>query len=523
MEDIFDRYDKLNTIFNDENSDVKKAEQSLFLIETNLNNLQKREKQIGERFFEYKDRFLQASNIDALKTLIANFEHSSKYERIAKANFEENSIGSNILLFMNIGSLVKEVELLESKIQFKEALISQMSKIAKSLEEIERSSNRLQKNPPSEDIKIDALLLNKASLDELQNDMNSLNKFLQNLDLADHPTVQMLVNKTKDWNTLYHTNLETHLNKLLKVENKRISINKKQLMNFVTNKEFFSGASSKTIESLSSLISEINKALIELLTSETSLVERSDDNSISVLKEDLFYDSGLDDNQLGYEKLNQLDQNFKTIMNVHRTIFGSIIKSAPTSSLRSSIDKLSEQFEKDIIKTFTDTLFPLIKTQKDEILAKVPEMEAEFGIDSKLLKETIQNYQVIEMLKESEKKLIEWKDDFFLKIQSIQSNSDPKNNESFYRQIINVIKDLSGYLTIYQQITEKDLERKFLNFETTTLKLIILVIKIVDEKKIPKSQQILNLKSSSFVVIQDLIFSLLSLIQEKYNEKYILQ
>jgi len=58
-----------------------------------------------------------------------------------------------------------------------------------------------------------------------------------------------------------------------------------------------------------------------------------------------------------------------------------------------------------------------------------------------------------------------------------------------------------------------------LNFETTTLKLIILVIKIVDEKKIPKSQQILNLKSSSFVVIQDLIFSLLSLIQEKNSEE----
>lgn len=119
------------------------------------------------------------------------------------------------------------------------------------------------------------------------------------------------------------------------------------------------------------------------------------------------------------------------------------------------------------------------------------------------------------MLKESDKKLIEWKDEFFDKIRSIQSSSDAKNNESFYRQIINVIKDLSGYLPIYQEITEKDLEKKFLNFETTTLKLIILVLKIVDEKKVAKSQQILNLKSSSFVVIQDLIFNLLSLIQEK--------
>jgi len=58
-----------------------------------------------------------------------------------------------------------------------------------------------------------------------------------------------------------------------------------------------------------------------------------------------------------------------------------------------------------------------------------------------------------------------------------------------------------------------------LNFETTTLKLIILVLKIVDEKKVAKSQQILNLKSSSFVVIQDLIFNLLSLIQEKESEE----
>lgn len=79
------------------------------------------------------------------------------------------------------------------------------------------------------------------------------------------------------------------------------------------------------------------------------------------------------------------------------------------------------------------------------------------GIDSKLLKETIKNYQVIEMLKESDRKLIEWKDEFFDKIRSIQSSSDAKNNESFYRQIINVIKDLSGYLPIYQEITEKDL------------------------------------------------------------------
>lgn len=40
VRDIFDRYDKLIKIFDDENSDIKKAEQSLFLIETNLNNIQ---------------------------------------------------------------------------------------------------------------------------------------------------------------------------------------------------------------------------------------------------------------------------------------------------------------------------------------------------------------------------------------------------------------------------------------------------------------------------------------------------
>ena len=41
----------------------------------------------------------------------------------------------------------------------------------------------------------------------------------------------------------------------------------------------------------------------------------------------------------------------------------------------------------------------------------------------------------------------------------------------------------------------------------------------MDEKKLAKSQQILNLKSSSFVVIQDLIFNLLSLIQEKESDE----
>jgi len=58
-------------------------------------------------------------------------------------------------------------------------------------------------------------------------------------------------------------------------------------------------------------------------------------------------------------------------------------------------------------------------------------------------------------------------------------------------------------------------EQKFVDFETKTLKLIILVMKIVDEEKIKKTQQILNLKSSSFVVIQDLILNLLALIEEK--------
>ena len=85
---------------------------------------------------------MQAPNIDALKTLIANFEQSSKYNKIAGANFEDNSIvcwyavknnnvfqGSNILLFSNIENLIKEVELLENKIKFKEALIQQMSRV----------------------------------------------------------------------------------------------------------------------------------------------------------------------------------------------------------------------------------------------------------------------------------------------------------------------------------------------------------------------------------------------------------
>jgi len=61
------------------------------------------------------------------------------------------------------------------------------------------------------------------------------------------------------------------------------------------------------------------------------------------------------------------------------------------------------------------------------------------------------------MLKNSEKKLIQWKNDFFEKIQSIQSNSDNKTNENFYRQIVNVIKELSGYLEIYPDINERNL------------------------------------------------------------------
>ncbi len=206
--------------------------------------------------------------------------------------------------------------------------------------------------------------------------MDSLSKFLKNLDLASHPTIQILQSKTKEWIHLFNENFESQLNKVLKVENKRVSVNKKQLINFTSQKDFFS-ASSSTLNSLSSLIGEITKAFIELLTSESSLVERSDDHSISLLKEDLFFDSGLDDNQLDYEKLNQLYQNFKTIMSAHRSLFESIVKSASSPSLRSCIDKISEQFEADIIKAFTDTLFPLIKTQKDEILSKVPEMETE--------------------------------------------------------------------------------------------------------------------------------------------------
>ena len=207
--------------------------------------------------------------------------------------------------------------------------------------------------------------------------MDSLSKFLHNLDLSNHPTIQILQNKTKEWNTLFNENFESQLNKLLKAENKRFSINKKQLLNFSSQKDFFSTSSSTALNSLNSLIGEINKAFIECLGSDFSLVEKRDDQETALLKEDLFLDSGLDDNQLDYEKLNQLYQNFSTIMNAHRSLFESIIKSASSPSLRSCIDKLSEQFEADIVKTFTDTLFPLIKTQKDEILSKVPEMETE--------------------------------------------------------------------------------------------------------------------------------------------------
>ena len=77
--------------------------------------------------------------------------------------------------------------------------------------------------------------------------------------------------------------------------------------------------------------------------------------------------------------------------------------------------------------------------------------------DLNKVKEIVRNYEAIEMLRVNEKNLIEWKDDLFAKIQSIQSSSDPKNNENFYRQIINVIKELNSYISFYENITEKEL------------------------------------------------------------------
>lgn len=79
------------------------------------------------------------------------------------------------------------------------------------------------------------------------------------------------------------------------------------------------------------------------------------------------------------------------------------------------------------------------------------------GLELAILKDTLQNFQTIETLKESDTKLIQWKDDFFQTIQLIQDNSDSKNYESFYRQIVNVIKELSGYLEVLEEISEINL------------------------------------------------------------------
>ncbi len=74
-----------------------------------------------------------------------------------------------------------------------------------------------------------------------------------------------------------------------------------------------------------------------------------------------------------------------------------------------------------------------------------------------LLRETVQNYHAIEILKGSEKKLIGWKDSLFEKIQAIQGNPDYKNNEMLYNQINTVIKELSSCLELYADVQEPSL------------------------------------------------------------------
>lgn len=73
------------------------------------------------------------------------------------------------------------------------------------------------------------------------------------------------------------------------------------------------------------------------------------------------------------------------------------------------------------------------------------------------LKEICENFEFIEIFNANEKYLVEWKNDFFVKIQSIQASSDSKTNESFYRKVVEVVEKLRGFTISFAQITDQEL------------------------------------------------------------------
>ena len=127
-----------------------------------------------------------------------------------------------------------------------------------------------------------------------------------------------------------------------------------------------------------------------------------------------------------------------------------------------------------------------------------------------------------------EKKLIEWKNECFIKIQDIKQNPDSKNHEAFYRKIVDIIEEQKTSLSQNKNLQElfycfqlnlykliRDI--KGINFQILTLKLITLTIKVVNEEKIKKSLQIINARSTAFTVVQDLILDLIAQLKIKYN------
>ena len=146
-------------------------------------------------------------------------------------------------------------------------------------------------------------------------------------------------------------------------------------------------------------------------------------------------------------------------------------------------------------------------------------------INFEKMRQTRKNTKVVDIREQDESRLINWKDECFSKIQAIQQNPDSKNHEAFYRKIIEIIEELKGsssLITDNKEYFKSDKsyyninrELKIFNFKLVSLKLIVLIVKIVNEEKTKKTLQIINARSAAFITIQDLILDLTPEAQHK--------
>jgi len=199
---------------------------------------------------------------------------------------------------------------------------------------------------------------------------------LQNGDtFADNPNLKTIENKLKEWTTIVEDLFISQIQKIIRIENKNVFINRDSLSKIVSQNTFFD-ANTKIIETLENLFSEITKTLIEVLKTTDSLVKKQNEGIISLVNQESFYDVETnDDDHLNHQKIEQIIKNFEILLETQRDLNESIRKNISFSALKNNREA-SRQSEESLIQAFTDSLFSFIRNNKQFIEENLSTLES---------------------------------------------------------------------------------------------------------------------------------------------------